>query len=152
MKKWTRFTTILFTVMTLSALMAHLFELPAKIDLPREDYQTVQGIYRGWSVLGIFEIGAPVLTLIWIFLERRRKAIMPYLFTALLCFVISLVVFFLFTFPANQATVNWTQLPGNWELLRDQWEYSHALRAVINLMGFISLVLGILKKERAFGT
>jgi hypothetical protein len=77
---------------------------------------------------------------------------MPYLFTALLCFVISLVVFFLFTFPANQATVNWTQLPGNWELLRDQWECSHALRAVINLMGFISLVLGILKKERAFGT
>jgi hypothetical protein len=37
---------------------------------------------------------------------------------------LSLVVFFVFTFPANQQAQNWTVLPENRESLRRQWEYS----------------------------
>ena len=61
MKNAIRFTAILFAVITLSALMAHLLELRVKINLSKEDYQIVQGIYSGWQWLGIFEIGAIIL-------------------------------------------------------------------------------------------
>ena len=45
--------------------------------------------------------------------------------------ILSLVVFFIWVFPGNQATANWTEMPDNWEALRRQWEYGHAANAVI---------------------
>ncbi len=144
MKNVLRFTTILIVAITLSALMAHLLEIPNKLPLSKNDYLTVQGIYSGWSLLGIFEIGAIVLTAVWAFIERKRKHVLTYLILAFSTFVLSLVVFFLYTLPANQATLNWSELPDNWELQRKNWEYSHAVRAILNLFGFSCLIISLL--------
>jgi hypothetical protein len=44
---------------------------------------------------------------------------------------------FVWTFPTNQATNNWTVVPKNWNALRIQWEYSHAANAVgLGLCGY----------------
>jgi Domain of unknown function (DUF1772) len=150
MKNLLRFITIFFEVITLSALLTHLLELPGKINLSKENYQVVQGIYRGWSWLGIFEIGAIFLTLIWTLADSRKKRIFPFLLTALLCFIISITIFFIFTFPANNTTVNWTQLPGDWQSLQKNWEYSHAVRAVLNLVGFSFLIVTLLKEKNRY--
>ncbi len=148
MKNLLKFSTILFAVITLGALLAHLFALPGKIDLSKDDYLVVQRIYRGWAWLGMLEIGTIILTLIWAISERKKKNIFPWLVTALIIFVVSLVIFFMFTFPANQATTNWTTLPPDWETLRKNWEYSHAVRAVLNLIGFSFLIAVLLKNKR----
>ncbi|MEJ7683011.1 MAG: hypothetical protein WKG06_35175 [Segetibacter sp.] len=145
MKNVLRFTTILFAVITLSALMTHLLEFRGKINLSKGNYQVVQSIYRGWAWLGIFEVGAILLTLIWTITNRKNKNIFILLLSALICFTISLIIFFIFTFPANQAAVNWTQLPQQWEPLRMKWEYSHAIRAVLNLIGFSFLIVCLIK-------
>jgi hypothetical protein len=150
MKNLLRFITIFFEVITLSALLTHLLELPGKINLSKENYQVVQGIYRGWSWLGIFEIGAIFLTLIWTLADSRKKRIFPFLLTALLCFITSITIFFIFTFPANNTTVNWTQLPGDWQSLQKNWEYSHAVRAVLNLVGFSFLIVTLLKEKNRY--
>jgi hypothetical protein len=34
------------------------------------------------------------------------------------------VVFWIYTYPANVATSNWTFLPETWQALRARWEYS----------------------------
>jgi len=128
--------------------MTHLLELRVKINLSREKYQFVQGIYSGWQWLGIFEIGTIVLALIWLIRDRKANNIYRYLLIAFLCFGISLAIFFTFTFPTNQATANWTNLPANWEDLRKTWEYSHAARAVLYLFGFSFLIVSILIKEK----
>jgi hypothetical protein len=57
---------------------------------------------------------------------------------------LSLIVFFTFTYPANQQTVNWTVLPDNWQQLRRHWEYSHAIGAGLYFVAFISLLLSLL--------
>lgn len=44
--------------------MAHLLELPNKINLPAEAYLTIQQIYRGWAFLGIIELAALLSTLV----------------------------------------------------------------------------------------
>ena len=54
---------------------------------------------------------------------------------AALCVGSSLVVFFTCTYPANQATSNWTVIPANWQELRQQWEMSHAANALILFAG-----------------
>lgn len=138
---------MLFTAITLSALMAHLLELRVKINLSQDNYQTVQEIYSGWQWLGIFEIGAILLTLIWVIIDRKAQNIYPLLLSALVCFIISIIIFFTHTFPTNQATDNWTNLPDNWEILRKTWEYSHAIRALLSLAGFSILVIVLLKND-----
>ena len=146
MKNAIRFIALLFTAITLSAVMAHLLELRVKLDLPKEQYQVVQGLYSGWQWLGIFELGAIVATVIWAVMARKAPAF-AFVVTALIGFVLSLVVFFGYTFPTNQATANWTSLPANWADLRKTWEYSHALRAVLSLLGFSFLVFALLKDK-----
>lgn len=48
--------------------------------------------------------------------------------------VLNLVIFMLFTQPANAATENWTVQPDDWEALRRQWEYSHTVNAAVTLL------------------
>lgn len=147
MKNLVRFTALLLSIITISALMAHLLALPGKIHLQAADYLTVQHIYRGWAFLGICEFGAIILTIIWTVQEHRNKYRFGLLFIAVSLLVVSMTIFLLFTFPANQATANWTKLPGHWEALRKQWEYSHAVRAVLNLLSLSLLVWMLLRKH-----
>ena len=92
-------------------------------------------------------MGAIILTLIWAVFDRKLNTF-PFLLTALICFVLSIIIFFVFTFPTNQATLNWTSLPNNWEELRKTWEYSHGIRAMLSLVGLSFLVLALLKNSK----
>src|SRR3546814_14946303 len=53
-----QFLAIVFTALALVPAGAHLFELPAKISLTREDYFLVQEIYSGWALFGFVLVSA----------------------------------------------------------------------------------------------
>jgi membrane associated rhomboid family serine protease len=59
----------------------------------------------------------------------------------------SLAVFFIWIFPANQATGNWTTIPDNWEVLRRHWEYAHAASALIVFAAFLATVMATVSPE-----
>lgn len=149
MRNAIRFIALLFSTITLAVLLAHLLELPGKMKLSYQDYMTVQSIYSGWAFLGIAEIGAIILISIWLYRERNTRKRFRFLLSALFLFVISLAIFFGFTFPANLQTRNWTHMPGNWQGLRNKWEYSHALRAILNLGGYSFLIATLLVRKRS---
>jgi hypothetical protein len=141
------FLSLLFAALALAPAMAHLLELPNKINLSREDYLTVQQIYRGWALLGFIVAGALLSTLaLTITIRRERKAFI-FALIAFLCIAGTQVIFWIYTYPANQATKNWTMLPENWMELRRQWEYSHATSAVLNLVAVITLILSVLARD-----
>jgi hypothetical protein len=144
-----QFLSLLFTALALAPALAHLLELPNKIGLAREDYLTVQQIYSGWALLGIVVVGALVSTLALVLLVRKKLPgkFMLALF-AFVCLAATQVIFWIYTFPANQQTSNWTVLPDNWMVLRSQWEYSHAASAVLDLIALIALILCVLMHER----
>ena len=139
-----RLISVLSTAVAMSAGFAHLLALPNKITLPRVDYLVVQQIYRGWALLGIAVIGALVSTLILTVMVRANQKMFYLTLTATTCIALSLVVFFLFTYPANQQTLNWTMLPENWQELRRQWEYSHATGAGLYFIALSTLTLSLL--------
>lgn len=139
-----RFLSLLLTSVTLSAGLAHLFALPNKIHLSREDYLVAQQIYRGWALLGIVMFAALLLTLSLTVAVRRLPKVFPLTLTALVCMAASLVVFFVFTYPANEMTQNWTVLPDGWRALRAQWEYSHAAGAGLSLVAMAALIWSVL--------
>lgn len=142
-----RFLALFFTALALAPAMAHLLELPNKIGLSRDDYFTVQQIYRGWAWLGFVVAGALFSNLILAIMVRRKNPAFVLTLIAFLCIVGTQVVFWTFTYPANQATDNWTRIPANWEHLRMQWEYSHAGSALLNLSALIALILSILVQD-----
>lgn len=135
---------MVLTALALAPGGAHLFALPNKIDLSESDYFITQSVYRSWALLGIVLIGAAIADVALALLIRAQRA--PWIFALIggLCLVATLVIFFVFTFPANQATNNWTQVPADWEQLRWRWELSHAVNAVITIFAFCSLTISLL--------
>lgn len=139
-----RFLGLLFVALAMAPALAHLLELPNKIRLPREQYQTVQQLYRGWSRLGVVVIAAMLATLVLLLMARGHDGEFGWALAAFVCILLTQFVFWVFTFPVNRATVNWTRLPENWGSLRRRWEYSHAASAGLNLIALISLIASVL--------
>jgi hypothetical protein len=139
---------LLSTAVSLGAALAHLFELPNKIGLSRDDYFVVQGIYRGWSQLGIV-LAIQFLSIVAVItLSRHERDVRILSTAALICLIVAQVLFWMFTYPANVATDNWTTIPTNWETLRKNWEYSHAAGAICQLAGMSSLILAAVARAR----
>jgi hypothetical protein len=128
------FLAIMLTALALVPAGAHLAALPNKITLEQKAYFIAQGIYRGWALFGFALFGAVFANLALAIMVRRRRAAFRLALAACLLLVASLVVFFGWTYPANQATANWTVVPENWQELRARWEYAHAAGAVLTLL------------------
>jgi hypothetical protein len=140
----TQFLAVVVTALTLVPGGAHLFSLPNKITLAMDQYFIVQSLYRGWFLFGGVLLAALILNFalaMLVFYQTR-----PFAFATLACVCIglTLVIFFIWTYPANVETNNWTQIPQNWERLRTQWEYSHAVNAVVLFVALCASVLSVL--------
>jgi hypothetical protein len=143
------FVALLATAIAFGAALAHALELPNKLSLSRENYFIVQDIYRGWWQLAfvlLIEIVAMIALLV---LSRRQRRVFGFVLVALSGVIAAQVVFWIWTYPANAATQNWTFIPGNWEMLRRQWEFSHLAGAGFQLVAFCALVLAVLASRRA---
>lgn len=139
-----QFLAIVLGLLALVPGLAHLFELPNKIGLSETDYFIVQNVYRGWALFGTVLIANLLANIALAVALRGTQAPLWLVLANLVCIVSGLVIFFVFTFPANQATDNWTAIPANWKQLRWQWEMSHAATAAIGFIGFCSLTLSVL--------
>jgi len=129
-----QFLAAMFTALALFPAGAHLLALPNKIDLWRDAYQTVQGIYAGWAWLWVVYLAALVLNVALAIKLRRQHPAFHFAMTPALCNAVFFAIFFTWTFPANQATANWTSIPDDWRRLRGTWEYSHAANAAVMLI------------------
>ena len=145
------FTAILATLVSLAPGLAHLFELPNKLSLSREQYFTVQQIYRGWELFGIAVLVQAVSLCMLAWRSAREYFIFRPVMAALILLVLAQLLFWLFTFPANSLTQNWTAVPADWDMLRRQWEYSHALGAACQLLCLCCLVGALFARVRASG-
>src|SRR5829696_3810605 len=71
------FIALLSTGLALGGALAHLFELPNKIDLPLEEYFVVQKAYRGWWQLAYLLAFQLVSMLAVIVMSRRQPRRCP---------------------------------------------------------------------------
>jgi hypothetical protein len=142
------FVAILLTALYLVPGGAHLFELPGKMRLGRDAYFATQQIYAGWAWFGIVLFAALAADVALVVTSRHERLPLVLALIGLGAMVANLAIFFAFTAPANAATGNWTSIPANWELLRTQWEYSHAVNALVTLAGLCAVTLAGLLSRR----
>jgi hypothetical protein len=130
---------------------AHFFELPNKMSLPPDQYMVVQHIYAGWALFGIVIFAALIFTAWHTYLMRADQNAFNWSATAFSCMIATQVIFWTFTYPMNVATSNWTAMPENFEAVRRQWEYSHAISALLTFFAFTAITLSVLADKRPFG-
>jgi hypothetical protein len=133
--------SILFTAFALAPGLAHLFELLNKMKLEAREYYIVQQIYAGWAFLGSLGIFSLLGTLALTVTAYRRRKPHALPLAALICIVATMIIFWVFTYPVNVETDNWTKMVPDWSSLRMRWEYSHAVSAVLNSVALVSLTI-----------
>jgi hypothetical protein len=137
----TQFLAIVLTALALIPAGAHLFELPGKMGLSRDEYLVVQQIYRGWAFFGFVLIGSIAASLVLTIMLHGTGLHFALACAAFLLVTATLAIFFLGAFPANQETQNWIFMPDDWRTLRSRWEYGHAINAILTFVAFCALTL-----------
>jgi hypothetical protein len=140
--------TIMLTALSMGTALCHLLEMPAKITYEGALWLTLlQTLYPpAFGTIGaFFEVGAVVTAVMLAFLVRRRPAFVWTLLGAL-CLVMAHAAFWIWVAPVNSTMSPLTPetLPADWMRLRNQWEYTHAARAVLQIVALGALVFSIL--------
>ncbi|ACE91711.1 hypothetical protein AMC90_CH02691 [Rhizobium phaseoli] len=140
-----RFLAVTLTGLALIAPATYALSLVNKIGMAKADYFVAQQAYAGWWIVGLLlplaflaDIGNAIVL-------RADAPALTLSVAAAALIVLNLVIFMLFTQPANAATENWTVQPDDWETLRRQWEYSHAVNAAVTLLAFGCTTLASLR-------
>jgi hypothetical protein len=142
------FIALLATALAMAAGLAHALELPNKITLARDEYFIVQNIYRGWDRLAyLLAVELAAMLVVAVRARRTPRVFVPAI-TAIACLVAAQAIFWIWTFPANAATTNWTTIPDGWEALRVQWEYSHLAGAGFQVLALCALIMAALARAR----
>lgn len=146
-----RFASIMMTSVSLSAALAHAMELPFKMRYEPELYVRLhRTLYWNFGrVGGTAEILALVGTAglaAWT-LKKRRSAF-PLTAVAAGCLSAAHAAFWVLVEPANKAMVSWPldEIPSGWSGWRDQWEYTHAVRAALVTGALGALVASVVRE------
>ncbi|MDN2565790.1 DUF1772 domain-containing protein [Aquibium sp. A9E412] len=150
---------LLCVAVTFGLALAHALELPGKMRLDRNTYGAVQAIYYpGFTYGGLVgELGGIVLL---------AAALLPLPYgtdrfwwtaAALALLVAVHAAYWLFTHPVNDFWVRdvattsaasrffaaGSRAEGDWRAMRDRWERSHVLRAVLAGASLLALAVGL---------
>lgn len=142
--KVARFINLFLIIVALGALLAHFYEMPAKLALSGPDWLATQlALYRGWGpFLGPFEVGGVISTWTILVFVRKRQPAFALTLIAALCLSAGLALFFILVNPVNHAFATWTPatIPSDWTDYRARWEYGHAVRAMLAFVAFLLLI------------
>jgi len=147
LKTW-RFATILLTAALATMTFTHLWQLPTRMDYGPAIWFSTLRLYEQLGPNGpgpIIEVSAiafalVLLPLVW----GRRPAFGLSLFAAVVL-MISFAAWWAFVDPVNERLASWTAttMPADWADYREQWEYTHAARAVFSLVALAALVWSV---------
>ena len=164
MLAFVQFISVLLVAVAMAMALAHALEYPGKLRLSKEAYIATQPIYYpGFTIGGaVGEFGGIIVTL-------ALLALTPFGFDFLLVLgaAVGLIamqaVYWTMTHPVNSFWLKDAKLgsagrgffgsdplrnktdsrPADWTDLRDQWEYSHVIRAALGLAS-LALLTGSL--------
>jgi hypothetical protein len=156
--------TVFLVAVAMSLSLAHALELPGKMRLDKDTYLAVQGIYYpGFTYGGLGEGLGMFATLVLLLLTPAHSPAFWWILAALIALVAMHAVYWVVTHPVNKYWLKDTSLQGlggeffaldpmkkgaaaeagseGWKKLRDKWEYSHVLRAVLAAVALVALIV-----------
>ena len=152
--------SLLLVAIAMALSLAHALELPGKMRLGKDTYLAVQQIYYpGFTFGGMAEpLGTIALVSLLIFAAPAGTRYW-WAVAALAALIGMQLVYWFVTHPVNSAWVKDLQLSGlggsffstiagdvsgDWQRLRDVWEYSHVARATLGMISLVCLAVAIM--------
>ncbi len=146
-KMW-RMVTVMLAALSLAPAVGHLLELPAKMAYDGSMWlQVSQTLYGAFGTVGAaFEVGAVVSAVVLAILVRHRRPALGWTLLGAACLIVTHAAYWIWLAPVNATVSGLTleTLPVGWMALRDQWEYTHAARAVLQTVALVALVYSII--------
>ena len=146
-----RFLTLMLAALSMSMTVSQLLQLPAKLAYPGPVWLLLQQtLYDNFRALGQpVELGALACALALTLLVRARRPALGWTVLASACLLGAQAAWWLAVVPVNATIAQYTPqaLPPDWTLLRVQWEYAHALRAVLQGSALGALVLSVVAEQ-----
>jgi hypothetical protein len=145
-----RFITLMLAAFSLSLSMTHLLEMPQRMQFDRQLWvrvTVVENVYKLFGTVGAaFEITAILTAIVLAFLVRNRGSTFYWTLGGAILLVLAFVSWIVFVAPMNAEFAKWLTdpIPADWTRYRDQWEYAHAINAVIKIMGLSSIAISVL--------
>jgi hypothetical protein len=146
------FLTLVVAALALGAPLAHVLEMPVRRTYDPALYVTVtHTLYRYFGIVGgMIEVTAVVAAIIWAYRSVRTRtwpsSARGWAVAGAACLALAHALFWLLVDPVNRQFAVWTPaaVPPDWTRLRDQWEFTHAARAGLFLLGFSALLASVL--------
>jgi len=158
--------SIFLVSVAMSLSLAHALELPGKFRLDKKTYCAVQTIYYPGFTFGGFSEGLGMAALLALLLMTpTESAAFLWTLIGLVAFVAMHAAYWIITHPVNKFWLKDQDLKGfsggffgfdplkrhgqqhdgeeTWRRLRDRWEYSHVLRAVLAAIALVALAVAI---------
>ncbi len=143
-----RFFTVAVAALSMGMAFSHALEMPAKIGYDASLWTTLQhSLYQAYGTVGaVIEVGSVLAAILLAFMVYDRRPAFYFTVLGAACLAAAFAAWVVFVAPVNAAVNTWTDgaIPADWTRFRDQWEYAHAARFVLQLVGFGSLVVSVL--------
>jgi hypothetical protein len=143
-----RFLAIVLTALSLGATFSHVLQMPAKLAYSGAQWvllqQTLYGNFRGLGLL--IEIGAVACALTLALAVRGRHPSLGWTAFGATCLAGAHAAWWVGALPVNAQLALYTPqaLPVDLAELRLRWEYTHALRFVLQGAALGALVASVL--------
>jgi hypothetical protein len=157
--------TVVLVSIAMALALAHALELPGKLRLPREVYVAMQPIYYPGFTLGglVGEAGGLLATLVLVLATPNGTTAFGLTLGAFIALLAMHLVYWVLTHPVNNFWLKDFELKGaggrffsfdplrrkaeagrpDWTMLRNRWEGSHVLRALLSLLSLTLLVTAV---------
>ena len=142
-----------FVALSMSMALAHLMEMPARLEYPFDLWTDVTFRHGTYWLFGA-PLGATIEGAAWIgscayaFNRWRCAGNWKSAFGAAVLMVTAHAIWWLFVFPVNMAFEQAAPLiPENGSILRLQWERGHAVRALLQFTAFAVLTISFTRKR-----
>jgi len=145
LRTW-RFFTIIFASLSMAMAFCHLLQLPPRMSYDGAQWIATQNLYQLFGTVGaLIEVGALLFVTILSLMVWLRPAFQWTLF-ATVCLLAAHAAWWMFIAPVNVEIATWTPdtIPADWMGWRNQWEYTHTVRAILDILGLSALVLSVL--------
>jgi hypothetical protein len=152
--------TILLAAIGMALSLAHALEFPGKRRLDRDAYLKVQAIYYpGFTIGGAFEPLAMVAAFALLLFTPLATTAFWLTLAAFAGLVLAHAIYWVITHPVNKVWLKGEKLgqagsgffatgsraaEGDWTALRDRWEWSHVVRAMLEMLSLAALVIAVI--------
>lgn len=151
LRTW-RFLTIILVSLSMAMAFCHLLQLPPRMSYDGAQWVATQSLYQLFGTVGaVIEVSALLMAgVLSLAVYRRRPAFQCTMFGTV-CLLVAHAAWWMFVAPVNAEISTWTPdtIPADWTWWRSQWEYTHAARAILEILGLSALVLSVLVETPA---